>query len=106
MGILEALSNIYLNTSSLPMPLNDLMTHVQINRTHPYQQDTRPGRQLEAAQQQHADLCKNINGKATGNTDSGLSAGAGAAEVAVQFPTQFYERQQLARKHAKTRTTH
>eukprot|EP00983_Pelagomonas_calceolata_P051260 1142334-Pelagomonas_calceolata.AAC.1 len=28
-----------------------------------YCEDTRPGRQLEAAQQQHADLCKNINGK-------------------------------------------
>eukprot|EP00983_Pelagomonas_calceolata_P122358 1160900-Pelagomonas_calceolata.AAC.5 len=39
-----------------------MLPHVHLIETK-YCEDTRPGQQLEAAQEQHADLCKLINAK-------------------------------------------
>eukprot|EP00983_Pelagomonas_calceolata_P034724 1087783-Pelagomonas_calceolata.AAC.1 len=44
-----------------PPPPPHTMFYAAGTATHT---DTRPGRQLERAQQHHADICKNINGKA------------------------------------------
>eukprot|EP00983_Pelagomonas_calceolata_P011709 377268-Pelagomonas_calceolata.AAC.2 len=44
------------------LSLNADQRHVHLIEIK-YCEDTRPGRQLEAPQRQHADLCKNINAK-------------------------------------------
>eukprot|EP00983_Pelagomonas_calceolata_P115169 1160167-Pelagomonas_calceolata.AAC.10 len=44
-----------------PPQLNANQRHVLLNEIK-YRENTRPGQQLEAAQRQHADLCKNIRG--------------------------------------------
>eukprot|EP00983_Pelagomonas_calceolata_P062413 1147305-Pelagomonas_calceolata.AAC.2 len=46
-----------------PHHLNANQWHVQLIDIK-YCENTRPGQQLEAAQRQHADLCKSISGKA------------------------------------------
>eukprot|EP00983_Pelagomonas_calceolata_P032242 1011781-Pelagomonas_calceolata.AAC.1 len=48
---------------SQPHRLSANQQHVHLIEIK-YCKATRPGQQLEAAQQQHADLCKNISGKA------------------------------------------
>eukprot|EP00983_Pelagomonas_calceolata_P029038 909722-Pelagomonas_calceolata.AAC.2 len=45
-----------------PHQLNVNQRHVHLVEIK-YCEDMRPGQQMEMAQQQHADLCKNISGK-------------------------------------------